>query len=60
MNPPKIIKPTLTTPTLDLNYFKNNPVRIKNPNPDTLNLIKDYYVCGYNSNTKKIFWPEIS
>ena len=37
------------------NYFKNNPVRIKNPNPDTLNLIKDYYVCGYNSNTKKIF-----
>jgi hypothetical protein len=28
MNPPKIIKPTLTTPTLDLNYFKNNPTPV--------------------------------
>ena len=28
MNPPKIIKPTFTTPTLDLNYFKNNPTPV--------------------------------
>ena len=28
MNPPKIIKPTFSTPKLDLNYFKNNPTPV--------------------------------
>ena len=28
MNPPKIIKPTFTTPTLDPNFFTNNPTPV--------------------------------